>query len=566
VKQTLARLAASLALYAVVSAAWSWPLILDPAHTVVSGFDTWGTLWLASAADQLDGLGHTMAGGWPFGQDLGRADSLVLLWLLAALPGEIPAVIAISGLVLLGPICTALAAEKCAEAVLGARWPWSIVAGLSTAFLGIASATYVDGQVYALFNPWLPLLGWMWWRTTSPSGRWWHGVLAGLSWFLCLATTAYVGMAATVLILAGAARLRPATIRSAAVSLGAAAATALPLGVFYVAGFAGGDEMRGETSAWSSVDPLAVLSVGSTQVGTLAGWVHQLESEPHGVVAPLGFTVLALVGVAPLVLRDKAPGWRWWAALAAVGVALSLGPTLRLEPNLKGGLPWLMKPLAVPQVTALFRFPSRFLWLGGLGLGVVAARCLTELARRRPALAAPIVVACALECVLLTGTVWRTDPVRAVAPGAYAQTPADRAVLDLFPAVAGIPVDYELYQVDLSCAWAAQHRRPVAQRCLETNADVDPRARVTAALHDQLLNDHPDQTRAMLSELGFGAVVWRPDAYVANERAAVRAGLTAALGAPTATSQDGGEHLVVFQVPASTADPADAWARWIEGG
>lgn len=554
-----ARYALSLLLYSLLSVAWSWPLVRDPTGVVVSGFDTWGSIWLAGISDALPLRGVTELGGWPLGQDLGRADSMVFLLLLRLWPGQPDPVGAVSAVVLLGPPITALAGQHCAEGV-GARFPWSLVAGLSMGFLGIASATFVDGQTYALLNPWLPLLALYGWKATGPQGTWQQGALAGLFWFLCLLTTAYVGIAATLMVALGLLRRGPvwAKVSSAAV--------ALPLGVAYILAFSGGGDdggMRNQASPFAGISPTRVLEEGSTQLSTLAGWVPQIEAQPHGVVAPLGMVLLALLAVAPLVLRPRGD-WLQWAVLGLLGVALSLGPTLRMDPSLNSGMPWLMAPLARSEVVQLYRFPARMLWLSSVGIGVVASLVLTRLSTAvHPGWLAPLCIAPFGEAILLTGNAWRTAPVPARPPSAYEHAPPG-PVLDLFPAVAGPPVDYELTLVDLTCAWAGHHGRPLTTLCLETTPDVDPRARLSASIHDRALRgEDPEQLRKMLSELGIAAVIWRPDAYPPNEREALETSLSGAFGEVAYESWDAGEHLLVYAIPSADADPREAWTRWM---
>lgn len=544
--------AVTLAAFLLLAVAWTWPLAVEPTSTLVSGFDSWGVMWTAHAAQNLDASLVTQISGWPGGQDLSRGDSMLLLLLLAALPVEVDPVLVVSLTCILGPVASACAAERCAAA-LGAKWPWSLIAGVSFGFLGISAATLAGGQTYALVNPWLPLLGWAWFTATSASGTWRHGVWAGAAWFLCLLTTAYVGIGATLLVLAGLPRLlRSRRWRPAA----AAAAVAIPLGLGFVAVFV--RSTAGSEGA-PIADPVLVLEMGSTTLAGLTGWSPSSTSLLHDVT-PLGWTVMALVAVAPWIQKGRET--RWWLMLGGLALLASMGPTLRPEATLRGVLPWVLAPFASESVASFFRFPSRLLWVTTLAFGVVAARMLTRLGER-PRLAAPILVLVFIEALLLPRRPW-TGEVPPIAPSAYDATPADRAVLDVFPAATGRPLDYELYQVDLSCAWAAQHQRPIAQTCLETNIGHDNRRQLTAWLHARLLAEEPlDDT---LSELGYGAVVLRPDHYLPNDRARVVEGLSEAYGAPIAESFDAGEHLVVWEVPATRSDPVEAWARFQSSG
>lgn len=540
----------TLALFLVLAVAWTWPLVLDPMDLTTSGFDTWGVVWSMHAADHIDLAAMTQVSGWPEGQELRRSDSVVALLLARLWPGQPHPVLAVSLMCLLGPVLSAFAAERCAAA-LGAKWPWSLIAGVSFGFLGMASATLSGGQVYALVNPWLPLLGWAWVLATSPSGTWRHGAIAGVAWFLCLLTTVYVGIAATLLVLVGVPRLLRS--RRLPASLGAAL-TALPPGLAYVAVFASGD-MRSTPA--TTHDPVLVLEMGSATLSGLTGWTPTSQEE----VAPLGFSVLALSLLAPWVLRSRE--LRWWLALGLIALALALGPTLRPEGSLRGVVPWLLYPLATDELAQWFRFPVRLLWVTGLALGVVAARALTWLGTERRWLALPLLLAAFGEALFLTGR-HQNAQVPAVLPSAYAHTPADRAVLDLFPEETGQPIDYALYHLDLSCAWAAQHKRPIAATCLETNRGRDPRTRIARWVHGELLSGEPEL--GPLADLGFGAVVVRIDHYLPNDRARVLEGLGAALGPPVAETWDQGEHLLVYEVPVSAADPQEAWAAFQSSG
>lgn len=537
--------ALTLGAFLLLSIAWTWPLALEPTTTAVSGFDTWGVVWTVHAAQNLDATLVTDVSGWPVGQDLRRSDSMLLLLAARALPFRVDPLLVVSLICVLGPVVSAFAAERCAAA-LGAKWPWSLIAGVSFGFLGISSATIAGGQVYALFNPWLPLLGWAWVTSTSASGTWRHGVWAGLAWFLCLLTTVYVGIAATLLVLAGLPRLwRSRDLKPAL----AAAAVALPMGLAYVALFAS-SSMRADPPMIA--DPVLVLEMGSTTLAGLAGGSRSAAALFHDVV-PLGWTVVALVALAPWVLRGRET--RWWLVLGVLALLLSIGPSLRPESTMRGLFPWVLRPFATETVAAWFRFPVRLLWVTGLAFGVVAARMLTRLGER-PRLAAPILLLAFVEAVLLSGRPWSPE-VPTVLPSAYAATPEDRAVLDLFPPSGGRPLDYELYHVGQTCAWAALHGRPVSQFCLETNIGQDPRGELSDWLHERLLAGGELGDR--LSELGFGAIVLRPDHYLPNDRALLLEGLEKTFGEPVAESFDGGEHLLVFEVPPSDADPVSTW-------
>lgn len=529
--------------FVLVSVLWSWPLILDPTGSVVSGIDTWGTLW------SLGGV-HSLETAWPLGQNLGRADSLVLLALRRVVPVGSPT-LAAAVWVLLAPVATALAAEACARG-FGAKRPWSLIAGFTLGFGGPATAALVDGQLYTLFCPWLPLMALDWHRATRPEGTALQGLRTGVWWALCLATTAYLGIAATLWVVGGllaAALRRDLRWRGPA----AAAAGALPAGLLYLSAFASGDTRTGVLG----VDPARAMEVGSASLATLASWAPVVAADPHAVASPLGFVPVVLVALAPLILGGQR-GWRFPALVGGFALVASLGPTLRLAPGMAGA-PGLLAPLTALSGAAWFRFPARLLWVTTLGFGLVASLAAGSLARRpgaRP-LVLVLLAATAVEVLAVVGAPFRTTPALATPPSALAALP-DGPHLSLFAPSPGRHVDVELFLVDRSCAWQAWHRQPLFARCLDTDTRSDPRARVSAQVHAALLANQPTEARALLRSVGAASVSVRPDSYAGGEAEAVLSGLETALGPATAASSDAGVQILVFAVPDPVTDRAQA--------
>ena len=157
-----------------------------------------------------------------------------------------------------------------------------------------------------------------------------------------------------------------------------AAPLLVPMAVTLAAGGAGEPDPTASTIQYSSsplswvVPPVERLWIG-----------HALSIEPltpndEGIAYPgLVILGLALAGVA---VSDKARR-RGWAAIAMVGFVLSLGPYLFVrDRSLDVPLPfWLLR--AVPALDTM-RVPGRFAMLGALGLCVLAATALADLARR----------------------------------------------------------------------------------------------------------------------------------------------------------------------------------------
>lgn len=542
---------AVLGLYLALSAAWSWPTAaFDPTVLVTRHFDLYPAIWLLHhAPDTFPGLATDQT-GYPYGETLARADSYV--WYgLGALSGRLlaPATLA-AVLTVIGPALGAFAAERCAGDGFGVPRPWSLFAGVAYGFAGVGTVALLEGHVFHLLHPWLPALWWAWARDRPLAG----GLAVGLAFAGALFTSAYFGLLAVVLLAA----LAAADARRALRHAPAVALVALPAGLWYLRLFeAGGRFGDGE--------PLATerfLRMGTVSLSGLAGWSPGVDEAHHALAAPLGFTTLFLLVLAPVVLRG-ASGWRGPWALAWLSIPVALGRTVRLEEGVEL-VDWPLDALVALPGMAFFRFPLRGLWLWALVGGVVGARVLAALvAEARPAWGGGVLAAATLEMVAAPALACRLDRVPAAAPSAYAAAPADRPVLDLF----GRPVDHsggevEMWARNLGCYYQVHHRRPLLEVCIGTAVD-SPREVAQRFLFRRL--DRPDAYQR-LAELGVGALAVHLDFFTAADGAYLEAALTRALGPPVA-SDDGGERLLVYVLPATPgADRRAAWAIVARGG
>ncbi|MDP6931337.1 MAG: hypothetical protein QGG40_00405, partial [Myxococcota bacterium] len=182
----------------LLASAWTWPALLSgPGRMVGRHFDLPGTLWTLGSADRLVyGLEDTLT-AWPWGADYTALDSYLMVplgWFLQSIdPVRLHGLLQVLGVA----VCAWMA--ECFATTLGARRPWSLLAGLSFGFSGLAANALLEGHVYHVLDPWLPGFAWAWWRATSPDGRVRHGLLAGAAFAATLFTTGYLGMAAAVI-------------------------------------------------------------------------------------------------------------------------------------------------------------------------------------------------------------------------------------------------------------------------------------------------------------------------------------------------------------------------------
>ena len=537
----------TLGLFTLVSVVFSWPLATDPAGIHVSRqFDLYSLLWLMDAMGSADaGLTYSQS-SWPVGESLNRMDSFVVAALAFVGQGLISAQLLAGLVVLLGPVASAFAAERVAAQHFGARWPWSLLAGLGYAFTGMAATSMLEGHVYALVNPWLPLLLGHLIQALQADGTPKQGGLAALWWTLCLLTSVYTGIAATILVCVVVAYSRFWTREDWRPAI-TAGTTMMVVGLAYAALFTmSGATVRDPTQGMES-DPLKVMMAGSIHLDSLAAWTGITDAHRHSVTGALGFSMITLGLMAPLVLR-RVP--RLLVVLVATGLLLALGPRIQLS---GGGLniPGPITVLALlGDKASFFNFPSRMLWLAHLGLGILAAVVATRLSERvDKRWCLPLLGMAAVDVMICTGAPFRTQAVPHEAPSIYAQAPPDRAIVELWPEFGSFGTDLALLTNNLGCAHQSSHQRPMANQCLGTTVGAGTRSLgrwLNAAVYQRsLINEVPQA----LGEMGFGAVVVRPDLYTEQDRTAVLGVLTQSLGKPTAETTDGGEHLVMFTVP-----------------
>jgi len=562
----LSRNAITLACFSLVAVLFSWPLVLEPDGLLISRqFDAYSMLWLINVAPSVDADLSSPLTAWPVGEGLLLADSDLLLacsWLLSRV---LDPVLLASAMTIGGPTLSAWAAERFAARGLGARWPWSLLAGLAYGFSGSVATSLLEGHVYVLMNPWLPLLAWSWMRATEARGRPIHGLAAGLFWSLCLLTSAYQGICATLLVLLwlGRAAWRGLPGRR---PLLAAAAVALPVGLAYLllvpqAG------SRGLPSA-EAFSALNIMKNGSASLLDLVAWLPSDDLQRHSMTPTLGFTSFSLALFAPLLLPPRGR-WRACLALGVVAVLLSLGPSLRLNKDIVG-LPWLLYPLGLSPLGTWFRFPLRLLWLAHLGLGAVAALSASRLAHKRPAVGVSLVLLVLADCLLLSGVPLRTIQEPTSVPSAYRSLPARGALLELLPEFLGSSGDRGQAFINATCNYQRLHHRPLLNNCLQPLPLMpeNPQAPVRRWLWNELLgSDAGGDVAATLAALDVSAVALHPDLFPRGTRERLRQGLEQALGPPAHESRDGGEYVLLFLVRSvADGDPIHAYQALREEG
>ena len=560
--------------------------------------DAPGTVWFLHAAPRLvHGLHDPLTGG-AGGVTYARPDSFVLMAVGWAFQGVSPFVL-YRAVAVFGIAVSAWAAEAFARA-LGARFPWSLVAGFAFMGCGLATTALLEGYVYHVFDPWLPLFGMCWWRATRPSGRARDGVLAGVFFVLTVLTTAWLGIAAGVLLVGIlAARLGGALVGGRPdepSGLGVQGAEgARPLRNASPASF-GDLASRGTSAVLSALGrvvnalPLPPLAAAALTVAaplyfyvkTFLGAADSIDASIAAHVdltmhlrsvarhlalpdisvdadgdfqsAALGPTTLVLLAAAPVALRHV----RGWRAIAVAGV-LALGVSLlpRVDPSTwVSVLPTALQAPVTAVAGSLLRFPERPGWAWVLCAGVLAARVLTELARVRGAGAASLLFVAALLDVFVGQRLpFRQRATTTVTPSAYRA--GTGPVLDLWPMSADSLPAWTLRTTNEGCLAQAGHHRPIADHCIFVYGTRSPRLTVGVVVSDALLRGDVVAAHDALVRAGFTTLAWHPDVFRASDRNRLASTL-AQLDPDPVESTDGGDHVVAYAITDRVPTPASS--------
>ncbi|MSQ00292.1 MAG: hypothetical protein EXR71_00180 [Myxococcales bacterium] len=521
----------------LVAAVWTWPALVTP-HLLGGRADALGTGWFVSAAGRLATGLHDPLTGWPEGADYLRPDSWTLIG-IGAVSDWLPAARVVGLVAVLGVFFSAWAAEALARSV-GARAPWSMLAGIAYALSGLGSTAFIEGYPYHLADPWLPLCGLWWLRAVDRDGTARDGIFAAVAWVLAVLTSAWHGLAGALLVLgvlaaaraAGRVRRRPVLAALGVVGgLAVVAWASSGTGADTEVAFPGGVGGRGDFLGRLLVHSAPALSI---------------DIDARSQTAWFSSVALALALVAPLLLgRD----WRVRALCGVASVSLFLAVVPAPWPWLDTYVPSAPSGALATLRAALGRFPERLGWAALLAGAVVAARTLTELVDRHGRLASPLLVVAAVECFVILGHPGRQVSTPGSAPAAYFA--AEGAVLDLWPEDLSPAPGWDLRITNTGCFYQAAHRRPIGDICLLSPGVQSPRMVLGAWVTDRLLAGGVEAVRVRLVAEQYSTVAWHPDVFRGATREVLRASLLALDPAP-AESTDEGDHVIAYQVGAAS--------------
>ena len=513
----------SLPIWAGLAVAWTWPAVNAGGGAMVGRhFDMLGTIWAMDAAGRLlDGGLHDTLTAWPIGRDARRFDSFTLLP-VGVFFSDLGLDRVHGALQVIGVFALGFFGERFSRAV-GAKGWWGLVGGATLALSGLSANVLLEGHVYHILNPWLPLLGLTWWRATGPESRWLWGAASGLMFGLCLLTTAYMGMAATILVVGFA--LPALRRRSTWPALGAAAVVAALISIPYVWLFIEGNSgNRGQGDIQSALD-LAAMAPITPELIRL-GFARSL--------APSA-AVLALI-VAALAVATPFPRRRTLAATAVVALLLSAG-----------ALPAELVP------PTLLRFPVRLGWAFLLCAGALAALGGTLLEARHGRMVRLLALLAVIEPFAITWPGWSQTRQLSTTPAAYRA--GTGPVIDLFPQDTDRGESLGVILSRMVCFYQTSHGRPIAEDCFEAPVREGPRLQIDPGLYETLLKGDTEKVKGNLTRLGFAGLAFHPDLFSDADRLWLIPRLSQIDATPT-ISNNGGERVMMYrltpEVPHST--------------
>ena len=518
-----------------LAVAWTWPSVLSSNSMVVGRhFDTVGTLWVIGSASRL--FSHLdPSTAWPIGADLTRLDSYLLVPVSSLLsylgPGRI-----FGWLSIVGVAMNAWAAQHFARAV-GARSPWTLLAGIGFGFCGMAATGLLEGHIYQVFNPWLPWFGAMLWRSTSIDGTAKHTCLTLALFILCWLTTAYVGVVALgmAVVLMLMSERKPLGLILGGVGFLAA----------YVLWYTHGDAPARET--------LEGLNPMSAHMAGLLAATPEIDRVEHSM-APIVFGwMLGLVILGWHVLEKGR-----WRALLFAGVAsilLSMIPGFAASPDLvliPANLDWVPGPIA-----GFLRFPIRWAWLWSLCGGVLAALVATRMAPRWGRWGWAVLLIAVIEAFVRIGTPYRQEMRFIEAPAKL--TNHDGGVLELLPITENRGSNWDRWMSNFSCLEQLNHQQPIAEDCVHTKPRKI-RHQLNVWLQDRLLREDMEGAEATLAALNFRTVMLKPDLFTTQHAARMEQELKKIDAHPDVVHEKG-VHAVLFTIRGNANQNIEAMLR-----
>jgi hypothetical protein len=526
-----------LVIWVVFALCWTWPAALAGPDIVGRHFDAMGTVWVIDAANRLGLDLNDPFSAWPTGATYSAIDSWLLLpmaWIGSMLD---PAMVH-GWLGIIGVAATGWSAAAFARTV-GATAPFHHLAGLLYVGSGIAAAALLEGHVYQVVNPWMPLMARSLWRCMDDEANWLDGVWAGVFFGLALFSSGYLGISAGLVaaflgltaLVRGTRRLPVVLSALIAVICGLAY-----LKLFSAAGTPGATYATTET-----------LRMGSLSLNSLGPANAELDRTDHSWSLSLSAASMALC-VISLAFRARTLLPLFAVVVASILIALGPDWSLGIAPDEMSMASPIQFLWDIPWFRYL-RFPGRIMWAGMLCISAMAAFGLSRLSARLGVRVALLVGA--VLAIELIGTV--RLPARQVVrsadvPGVYQV--AEGAVFDLVGEGLSNSREVDSWMNAILCQYQTQHKRPIAEDCVAVGPDANPKVEKAREIAARLYEGDRPGVMALLQSWGFTALAVHLDWMDAADRLRLKAALQ---GMAIHTETDLAEGVAVVKVPKAAA-------------
>ena len=493
-------------------------------------YDTLGTYWLMNSAPSWEGIFDPLSNR-PEGVHYRRLDSFVL-YAIALIFSWVPTPWLFGLLSLIALSTSGWAASKLAQEY-GADRGMSWLAGIAYSFNGFVASALLEGHIYHLLQPWLPLcLIYAHRAFTRPSGNQKNGVLMGIFWGLCLLSSAYIGLCASIALLAFGLYYK---VWQTISRIYGGAVLMVVVGLLYIYLYQSGAPLSSGRDASS-------MMISSLNLSNFWGYTPQVDRALHA--QSLG--MLAVPFALALLAHHLVPyrnGRNLFLLLSGLSLLFALGCFVSfdaVEPIFPMPLLWLKE---LPILRSI-GFPIRLAWPFLLGVGVLAALSAQSL-KQRAHWVWVLLVLCTVESVVSPNLKGRQLSIPYEAPEVLVQS--DGASLELYPVVvSGVQhSDLPMWFSAQSCFWQTFHKRGISENCVTTIPSQHKRVEHTSAFLDVLFKD-TSKALEYLREAQFSQVVLFPDLYHHGDYIRIKSALSAL---EQTKSSNGGLYTEAYQVP-----------------
>ncbi len=522
--------------------AWTWPSVLAGPDIVGRHFDALGTVWVIDAVNRF---GLNLVDPTPlWAIRSSPVDSwflLVLSWCAAGVdPAQIHGWIAIVGVASTGFATASLARH------LGVDRPFDVASGLLLVCSGLVAAALLEGHVYQVLNPWMPLMALSLHRTGGPQKRVWHGLAAGVFFGLALFSSGYLGLSAAVVALGFG---LPILWRGPRDGVVVAAVVAVFMGLVYIFFLSpSAAPALGHSSPES-------LTLGSLSLSSMGPASDIIDDAQHSWALAVSAMVVALAVVAATARNHLI---RVLVVIVLMAVVIAMGPrwALGFGPN----TPAIDSPIQFLWDMAwvqYFRFPGRVLWAALLALSVLAGLGITVLSRRLgPKFGWLVMVVVVLETMVAVRLPARQVVRSADTPAVYGQ--ALGPVFDLVGEGLSRGREVNVWMNAILCQYQTVHHRSIIEDCVGVGPANNPRVSLGRWVSARLYANDAEAVRQRLTQMGFESLAVHYDWLDLSDRLRLQSALE---GFGVVEEREMAEAVAIYSLepPAEHADDDRDW-------